>query len=49
MALDKEKTLVAAQKFVDKDQHDKAIREFLKILDVEPNDGRVLLLLASSY
>lgn len=49
MALDKEKTLVAAQKYANKDQHEKAIREYLKILEVEPNEQRVLLLLASSY
>ena len=49
MAFDKEKTLAAAQKYADKDQHEKAIREFQKILDVEPNDLRVLLLIASSY
>lgn len=36
MAFDKEKTLAAAQKYADKDQHEKAIREFQKILDVEP-------------
>ena len=49
MAFDKEKTLAAAQKYADKDQHEKAIRAFQKILDVEPNDLRVLLLIASSY
>ena len=49
VAFDKEKTLAAAQKYADKDQHEKAIREFQKILDVEPNDLRVLLLIASSY
>lgn len=49
MAFDKEKTLAAAQKYADKDQHEKAIREFQKILDVEPNDLRVLLQIASSY
>lgn len=49
MAFDKEKILAAAQKYADKDQHEKAIREFQKILNVEPNDVRVLLLIASSY
>ena len=49
VAFDKEKTLAAAQKYADKDQHEKAIREFQKILDVEPNDLRVLLQIASSY
>ena len=49
MAFDKEKILAAAQKYADKDQHEKAIREFQKVLNVEPNDVRVLLLIASSY
>ena len=47
MAFDKEKILSVAQKFVDKGQHEKALREYQKILEAEPNDQRVLLDVAS--
>ncbi len=47
MAFDKEKILSVAQKFVDKGQHEKALREYQKILEAEPNDQRVLLNVAS--
>ena len=49
MAFDKDKTLAAAQKFVDKSQYEKAIKEYLKVVEAEPNDSRVLLQLASCY
>ena len=49
MALDKEKTLETAQKYIDKNQYAKAIAEFKKVIEVSPNDIRVLLRLASCY
>lgn len=49
MALDREKTLASAMKYADKDQHDKAIREYKKILEQDGEDVRVLMLLATSY
>ena len=49
MAFDKDKALAAAQKFVDKSQYEKAIKEYLKVIEAEPNDSRTLLQLASCY
>ncbi|MBP5223466.1 MAG: tetratricopeptide repeat protein [Lachnospiraceae bacterium] len=49
MSLDKEKILAAAQKFEDKEQYDKAIREYLKITESDVGDDRVLLRLATCY
>ncbi len=49
MSLDKEKILAAAQKFEDKEQYDKAIREYLKIAESDRGDDRVLLRLATCY
>ncbi len=43
MAIDRESVLVAAQKFVEKKKYDKAIAEYQKILQVDPNDARTLL------
>ena len=43
MAFDKEKTLAAAQKFQDRGQYEKAIREYNKVLEAEPNDDRTML------
>lgn len=43
MAIDRESVLVAAQKFVEKKKYDKAILEYQKILQVDPNDARTLL------
>ncbi|MSP25249.1 MAG: tetratricopeptide repeat protein [Myxococcales bacterium] len=42
-ALDREKTLQAAQKLVDKDKFDKAIIEYRKLVDSDPADVRTLL------
>lgn len=49
MAEDKEKTLQAAQKYVDKRQYDKAIREYQKILQSNPDDLRVMLRMVPCY
>ncbi len=49
MAEDKEKTLQAAQKYVDKRQYDKAIREYQKILQNNPDDLRVMLRMVPCY
>lgn len=43
MALDREKILQAAQKHVDKKKFDKAIQEYQKIIQQDPNDARTLL------
>lgn len=43
MALDREKILQAAQKHVDKKRFDKAIQEYQKIVQEDPNDARTLL------
>jgi tetratricopeptide (TPR) repeat protein len=43
VAIDRESVLVAAQKFVEKKKYDKAIAEYQKILQVDPNDARTLL------
>lgn len=43
MALDREKILQAAQKHVDKKRFDKAVQEYQKIIQEDPNDARTLL------
>jgi tetratricopeptide (TPR) repeat protein len=43
LALDREKILQAAQKHVDKKKFDKAIQEYQKIIQQDPNDARTLL------
>lgn len=43
MSLDREKTLQAAQKHVEKKRFDKAIQEYQKIIQEDPNDARTLL------
>ena len=43
MALDREKILQAAQKHVDKKKFDKALQEYQKIIQQDPNDARILL------
>ncbi len=43
MALDREKTLQAAQKLVDKQRFDKAIVEYRKVVEDDPGDVRTLL------
>ena len=43
MAIDREKTLVAAQKYVEKKKYDKAVVEYQKVIQDDPNDARTLL------
>ena len=43
MAIDREKVLVAAQKFVEKKKYDKAVLEYQKLIQEDPNDARTLL------
>ncbi len=43
MAIDREKVLEAAQKLVEKKRYDKAIIEYQKLIDSDPNDARTLL------
>ena len=43
MAIDREKVLVAAQKFVEKKKYDKAVAEYEKVIEEDPNDARTLL------
>jgi tetratricopeptide (TPR) repeat protein len=40
---DREKILQAAQKYVDKKRFDKAIQEYQRIIQLDPNDARTLL------
>ncbi len=43
MAIDREKVLQAAQKFVEKKKYDKAVLEYQKLVADDPNDARTLL------
>ena len=43
MAIDREKVLVAAQKYVEKKKYDKAVFEYQKVIQEDPNDARTLL------
>ncbi len=43
MAIDREKVLQNAQKFVEKKKYDKAVLEYQKIIQEDPNDARTLL------
>ncbi len=43
MAIDREKVLEAASKFVEKKRYDKAIVEYQKLIESDPNDARTLL------
>ncbi len=49
MAIDREKVQANAQKFVEKKKYDKAIAEFLKIIQEDPNDARTLLKVGDLY
>ena len=49
MALDKDKVIASAQKYEDKSQYEKAIKEYQKIIEIEPSNERVLLNMASCY
>ncbi|MGO9837918.1 MAG: tetratricopeptide repeat protein [Polyangiaceae bacterium] len=43
MAIDREKILVLAQKYVEKKKYDRAVVEYQKIIQEDPNDARILL------
>ncbi|MBX3189505.1 MAG: tetratricopeptide repeat protein [Labilithrix sp.] len=43
MAINRDKVLEAAQKFVEKKKYDKAVQEYQKLIDADPNDARTLL------
>ena len=43
MAIDREKVLAAAQKYVEKKKYDKAVVEYERIIQEDPNDARTLL------
>lgn len=43
MAIDRDKVLQAAQKYVEKKKYDKAVLEYRKLIDADPNDARTLL------
>ncbi len=43
MAIDREKVLGAAQKFAEKRRYDRAVLEYQKIIEHDPNDARTLL------
>src|SRR5215470_1015552 len=49
MAINKNKAMEAAQKFVEKGQLDKAIKEYAKIVEEDPKDVRVWLKLGDLY
>jgi tetratricopeptide (TPR) repeat protein len=43
VAIDREKVLSAAQKYVEKKKYDKAVLEYQRIIQEDPNDARTLL------
>jgi tetratricopeptide (TPR) repeat protein len=43
VAIDREKVLAAAQKYVEKKKYDKAVIEYQKVIQEDPNDARTLL------
>jgi tetratricopeptide (TPR) repeat protein len=43
VAIDREKVLAAAQKYVEKKKYDKAVVEYQKVIQEDPNDARTLL------
>jgi len=43
VAIDREKVLAAAQKYVEKKKYDKAVFEYERIIQEDPNDARTLL------
>jgi Tfp pilus assembly protein PilF len=48
MAFKREKVLAAAQKYASKGQHEKAAKEFQAVVDNDPSDLRIWLMLADS-
>jgi tetratricopeptide (TPR) repeat protein len=49
VAIDREKVLAAAQSFVEKGKYDRAIAEYQKIIQEDPNDARTLLKIGDLY
>ena len=43
MAIDRERVLAAAQKYVEKKKYDRAVAEYQKVIQEDPNDARTLL------
>lgn len=43
MAINRDKVLEAAQKYVEKKKYDKAVLEYRKLIEADPNDARTLL------
>jgi tetratricopeptide (TPR) repeat protein len=43
VAINRDKVLEAAQKYVEKKKYDKAVQEYQKLIDADPNDARTLL------
>jgi len=43
LPIDREKILVSAQKYVEKKKYDRAVAEYQKIVQEDPNDARILL------
>jgi tetratricopeptide (TPR) repeat protein len=43
VAIDREKVLAAAQKYVEKKRYDKAVVEYQRVIQEDPNDARTLL------
>jgi len=43
VAIDRDKVLQAAQKYVEKKKYEKAVLEYRKLIDADPNDARTLL------
>jgi tetratricopeptide (TPR) repeat protein len=43
VAIDREKILVSAQKYVEKKKYDRAVAEYQRIIQEDPNDARILL------
>jgi tetratricopeptide (TPR) repeat protein len=43
VAIDREKILVLAQKYVEKKRYDRAVVEYQKVIEEDPNDARTLL------
>lgn len=43
MAINRDKVLESAQKYVEKKKYDKAVQEYQKLIDADPNDARTLL------
>jgi len=49
VAIDRERVLAAAQKYVEKRRYDRAITEYEKIIQEDPNDARTLLKIGDLY